>query len=129
MGRSVAETDGVRVTVHSRYVPERSRPREDYYFFAYKVRIENDGPETAQLISRHWVIANGDGHVEEVRGPGVVGETPRLEPGESFEYQSFCPLSTMQGTMRGTYEMRRPDGRSFDAEIAPFALELPVSLN
>ena len=85
-------TRGVRVQVQSAYVPERSSPRESHYFFAYRVRISNVGEETVQLVSRHWVITDGDGHVEHVQGPGVVGEQPVLEPGESFEYTSFCPL-------------------------------------
>ncbi len=129
MGRSIATTDGIKVEVTSRYVPERSAPPEDLYFFAYKVKVSNDGREAARLVNRHWIITDAEGEVEQVRGPGVVGEQPRLEPGESFEYTSGCPLPTPRGSMRGTYEMWRDDGRRFKAEIAPFALEMPHTLN
>ncbi|MBP7147617.1 MAG: Co2+/Mg2+ efflux protein ApaG [Acidobacteria bacterium] len=129
MSRSEAITDGIRVEVNSFYVPERSDPPRDLYYFAYKVVISNEGGRPAQLVTRHWVITDGNGDVEHVRGPGVVGEQPRLEPGESFEYTSACPLSTSQGSMRGTYQMVRDDGEPFEAEIAPFTLALPHSLN
>ena len=129
MGRSIATTDGIKVEVTSRYVPERSVPPEDLYFFAYKVKVSNDGREAARLVNRHWIITDARGEVEQVHGPGVVGEQPRLEPGESFEYTSGCPLPTPRGSMRGTYEMWRDDGRRFLAEIAPFALEMPLTLN
>ncbi|MCU0225099.1 MAG: Co2+/Mg2+ efflux protein ApaG [Acidobacteria bacterium] len=129
MGRSIATTDGIKVEVTSRYVPERSAPPEDLYFFAYKVKVSNDGREAARLVNRHWIITDAQGEVEQVHGPGVVGEQPRLEPGESFEYTSACPLSTPRGSMRGTYEMWRDDGRRFQAEIAPFALEMPHTIN
>jgi ApaG protein len=129
MGRSIATTDGIKVEVTSRYVPERSVPPEDLYFFAYKVKVSNDGREAARLVNRHWIITDARGEVEQVHGPGVVGEQPRLEPGESFEYTSGCPLPTPRGSMRGTYEMWRDDGRRFLAEIAPFALEMPHTLN
>jgi len=122
-------TRGVRVEVQSSYVPERSAPRDSRYFFAYKIRISNRSEETVQLLSRHWVITDGDGNVEHVRGPGVVGEQPVLEPGESFEYTSFCPLPTPIGSMHGTYQMVTPGGSSFDAEIAPFSLAVPHALN
>jgi ApaG protein len=129
MGRSIATTDGIKVEVTSRYLPERSAPPEDLYFFAYKVKVSNDGHEAARLVNRHWIITDARGEVEQVHGPGVVGEQPRLEPGESFEYTSGCPLPTPRGSMRGTYEMSRDDGRRFLAEIAPFALEMPLTLN
>ena len=89
----------------------------------------NEGAEPAQLRTRHWVITDGNGKVEEVRGPGVVGQQPYLKPGEEFEYTSGCVLQTSRGEMRGTYQMHRPDGSGFDATIAPFALALPYSLN
>ena len=129
MGRSETVTDGIRVRVQSFYVPERSAPQRNLYYFAYQIRISNEGPAPARLVSRHWVITDGNGAVEEVRGPGVVGESPRLERGETFEYTSACPLPTPLGSMHGRYHMIRDDGLSFDAEIAPFALELPHSLN
>lgn len=126
---SEAITQGIKVTVRSEYVPEQSSPKVHRYVFAYTVRIANNGPEAAQLKSRHWIITDGDGKVEEVRGPGVVGRQPTLRPGDEFEYTSGCVLNTPRGEMRGTYQMFRPDGSEFDAEIAPFALALPYSLN
>lgn len=111
------------------FVPERSAPREKHYFFAYHVRISNEGEETAQLVSRHWKITNADGEEQEVRGPGVVGETPVLTPGAAFEYTSYCPLTTAVGTMEGSYTMVTPEGSSFDAAIAPFTLAMPHALN
>jgi ApaG protein len=97
--------------------------------FAYTVTIANEGSAPAQLRSRHWLITDGTGRVEEVRGPGVVGQQPFLNPGDSFEYTSGCVLTTPRGEMRGTYQMHRPDGREFDARIAPFSLALPMTLN
>ena len=119
---SEAETQGIVVTVRARYVPEQSRPAQPMFFFAYRVAIENRGASPAQLVTRHWIIRDGRGREEHVRGPGVVGETPRLSPGERFEYTSFCPLPTPSGSMSGTYHMRRDDGETFDAEVAPFSL-------
>lgn len=126
---STAVTQGLRVTVRSRYLPEQSSPAERRYVFAYTVRIENEAGPRAQLRSRHWVITDGSGHVEEVRGPGVVGQQPQLAQGESFEYTSGCILKTGHGTMHGSYQMERDDGTTFDADIATFALALPTSLN
>lgn len=123
---SSALTDGIRVTVQSLYLPDQSMPENAQYVFAYTVAISNEGPATAQLRTRHWVITNGKGEIEEVAGDGVVGEQPRLAPGESFQYTSGCVLSTPVGTMHGTYQMARDDGGSFDAAIAPFALASPV---
>ena len=122
-------TNGIRVQVEARYLAEQSSPRDNHYLFAYRIRILNEGAETAQLISRRWVITDADGHVEHVHGPGVVGEQPVLEPGSSFEYTSFCPLRTSVGTMQGTYQMVRPNGDGFDAVIAPFTLATPNALN
>jgi ApaG protein len=126
---STAVTDGIRVVVKSAYVAEQSLPLAKRYMFAYTVRIVNEGAEPAQLRTRHWVITDGEGKVEEVRGPGVVGQEPHLKPGEHFEYTSGCVLQTPRGEMRGTYQMQRPGGRLFDAVIAPFLLALPHSLN
>ncbi len=117
------------MTVRAVYVPEQSSPRMHRYVFAYTVKIANDGEKPAQLRSRHWIITDGDGRVEEVKGPGVVGQQPLLNPGDQFEYTSGCVLTTPRGEMRGTYQMHRPDGSMFDAAIAPFALTLPYSLN
>ena len=122
-------TRGIRVKVRSTYVPERSVPQQKHYFFSYHIRISNEGRETAQLLSRHWIITDADGDVQEVRGPGVVGETPVLAPGQAFEYTSFCPLPTPVGTMQGTYSMVTADGETFDAAIAPFTLAMPYALN
>src|SRR5213592_4594096 len=122
-------TRGIRVEVESMYVEERSEPRENYYFFAYRVRISNVGQETAQLISREWIITDSDANVERVEGPGVVGEKPLLAPGEAFEYTSFCPLRTSVGSMQGAYFMRTLEGETFRAEIAPFTLAVPGGVN
>src|SRR5690606_21622215 len=102
---SLAVTRNIRVSVQARYVEQRSRPEDGLWFFAYHVELENLGDETVQLISRHWVITDGDARVEEVRGPGVVGEQPILEPGDTFQYTSACPLPTSFGTMHGSYQM------------------------
>jgi ApaG protein len=122
-------TEGIRVTVTSNYVPEQSAPSNKRYVFAYTVKIVNEGTEPAQLRTRHWIITDGNGKIEEVRGPGVVGQQPFLRPGEHFEYTSGCVLQTARGEMRGTYQMHRADGREFDAAIAPFVLALPFTLN
>jgi ApaG protein len=127
--QSEAVTKGVRVTVESQYLPEQSHPMSQRYVFAYTVRIANEGDQIVQLRSRHWVITHGDGHVEEVRGPGVVGEQPRLPPGHGFQYTSGCVLTTPRGTMHGSYQMEPESGEEFDVEIAEFALEMPFSLN
>lgn len=126
---STATTEGIKISVQAAYVPEQSSPRTQRYVFAYTVTIANEGDVPAQLRTRHWVITDGEGRVEEVRGPGVVGQQPYLNPGDQFEYTSGCVLTTPRGEMRGTYQMHRPDGREFDATIAPFALSLPYSLN
>ena len=126
---SEAITESIRVEVLSRYSAENSRPLEDNWVFQYTVRITNQGPETVQLISRHWIITDGSQNSEEVRGPGVVGEQPVLAPGESFQYSSWCPLKTPTGNMRGTYQMARASGDQFDIEIAPFALKARYAVN
>jgi ApaG protein len=119
---SEAITRGVRVRVESHYSADHSNPQRREWFFLYNVTITNEGSETVQLLNRHWVITDGYGNVEEVRGPGVVGKQPVLKSGESFEYTSGCPLTTPFGSMRGTYEMVIERGERFLAEIAPFAL-------
>jgi ApaG protein len=126
---SNAITAGIRVTVTSQYIAAQSSPSARRYVFSYTVRITNEGTNPAQLRTRHWIITDGNGKVEEVRGPGVVGQQPLLKPGEHFEYTSGCVLETPRGSMHGTYQMHSPDGRQFDAEIAPFTLALPYSLN
>lgn len=129
MFNSEALTRGVRVIVQSEYAPERSEPAKSQWFFLYTVTIANEGAETVQLLTRHWLITDGTGHVEEVRGPGVVGKQPTLKPGESFEYTSGCPLSTPFGVMEGTYQMVTESGDRFDAKIAPFTLSEPYTVH
>lgn len=129
MSTSEAVTRGVRVHVKSQFSPERSSPAARQWFFLYTVTITNEGTETVQLLTRHWIITDGDGQVEEVRGPGVVGQQPVLRPGESFTYTSGCPLSTAIGTMEGTYQMVTPEGDAFDAEIAAFILSEPYTVH
>ena len=120
---SEAVTNHIRVEVLSRHSPENSRPLLDEWVFEYTVRITNQGLETVQLLSRHWIITDALEHTREVKGPGVVGEQPVLAPGESFKYSSWCPLNTPMGIMRGTYQMAGADGNQFDIEIASFALK------
>ena len=126
---SEAVTQGIRVSVESRYAPEYSQPQRNQWFFLYTIQISNEGEEQVQLLSRHWIIRDATGRVEEVRGPGVVGETPVLEPGASFEYTSGCPLPTPFGSMRGSYQMVSGSGARFDAEIAEFQLREPGSIH
>lgn len=123
-------TRGVRIRVQPRYVPEQSEPAEGQYLFAYHITIRNEGEQTVQLLSRHWVITDGEGKTDEVRGPGVVGYQPILKPGEEFQYTSGCPLPTPVGTMHGEFNMVVQDsGEAFDARIAPFRLAVPRALN
>lgn len=128
MASSEAVTKGIRVRVTTQYDPSRSMPQLNRWFFLYTVQISNEGSETAQLLTRHWIITDATGHVEEVKGPGVVGEQPVLSPGQSFEYTSGCPLPTPFGSMRGTYQMVTTGGERFDADIAEFTLSEPTAL-
>jgi ApaG protein len=123
---STAVTHGIRVTVRSQYLADQSSPSDDRFVFAYTVKIANEGSRTAQLRTRHWIITDGRGVIEEVRGDGVVGEQPRLSPGESFQYTSGCVLQTPVGTMQGSYRFFCDDGSSFDAAIAAFSLASPA---
>lgn len=120
---SDATTQGVRVEVLAQHSPENSRPQNGEWVFQYTVRITNQSAETVQLISRHWIITDATDGTREVKGLGVVGQQPVLEPGESFKYSSWCPLETPVGMMHGTYQMVRENGEAFDIEIAPFALK------
>ena len=129
MFTSEAVTRGIRVAVLSEYAPERSRPAEQQWFFRYTITITNEGKDTVQLISRHWIITDADGRVEEVKGPGVVGQQPVLAPGESFTYSSGSSLSTAFGKMEGTYQMVSRAGDAFDATIAPFTLSEPYTVH
>ena len=122
-------TNGIRVQVTPKFLPERSSAKDNEFWFAYFIRISNDGPETAQLVSRHWVITNSEGEEEEVHGEGVVGEKPLLPPGASYDYNSFCHLKTPVGTMHGSYTMVTPSGDTFEARIAPFTLAIPNALH
>ena len=127
-----ATTRQISVTVSPTYLDDQSVPEQSHFVWAYHVVIENRGPETVQLRSRHWRITNARGEVREVRGAGVVGEQPRLEPGDVFEYTSGVPLTTPSGIMTGSYQMETRHGESFDVEIPAFSLDSPhqpVNLN
>jgi len=126
---SEAVTNNVRVEVQSTYAPEHSQPFQGEWFFHYTVRISNEGENTVQLLSRHWIVTETTGRVEEFKGSGVVGEQPVLHPGESFQYTSGCPLKSSSGVMRGTYQMVTEDGEHFDVEIAPFSLHEPYTVH
>jgi len=121
-------TNGIRVEVNPRFSPEHSDRRNSQWFFLYTIRISNEGGRAAQLLARHWIITDAYGHVEEVRGPGVVGKQPLLNPGEAFEYTSGCPLDTPFGTMEGSYKMIDSSGDHFDVAIPAFALREPNSM-
>ncbi len=121
----MATTRGIAVSVEPTYMESRSSPDRSEYFWAYRVIIENQGRETVQLLSRHWMISNSRGELTEVKGPGVVGEQPVLKPGESFEYTSGAPLDTPSGMMGGAYRMETESGERFDIEIPTFSLDLP----
>jgi ApaG protein len=120
-----AVTHGIRVRVTPQYLEEESDPDEDRYVWAYTIDILNEGRETVQLRTRHWRITDATGRTEEVRGPGVVGKTPVLEPGESFRYTSGCPLSTPSGIMVGSYQMTTEDGGRIEVAIPAFSLDSP----
>ncbi len=119
----------IDVKVQSRFLPEQSTPEDGRFVFAYTIRIQNAGAMPARLISRHWLITDDNGKVQEVRGEGVVGEQPWLRPGEEFEYTSGAVLETSLGTMQGSYQMLADDGTEFDASIAPFTLSVPRTLH
>jgi ApaG protein len=120
-----ALTSGVRVRVTPQFVEEQSAPEDRHYFWAYTVDIINERKDTVQLRSRYWRITDGRGKVEEVRGPGVVGQTPVLTPGDAFRYTSGCPLATPSGIMAGSYQMTTEAGELFSVEIPPFSLDSP----
>ncbi len=119
----------IDVEVEADYIPEQSLPEENRFVFAYTITIRNHGAHAAKLLSRHWLITDGDGHRQEVRGDGVVGEQPNLAPGESYRYTSGTVLDTPVGTMQGSYQMLADDGREFDAEIPVFTLAQPNTLH
>ena len=129
---SEAVTRSIRVSVETEYAPGRSNPAQSQWFFLYTIRLKNEGRETVQLMSRHWIITDAMGDVKEVRGPGVVGKQPVLEPGDTFEYTSGCELTTPFGSMRGTYQMVTVSDKSdkeghFDIQIPPFTLTEPYT--
>ncbi len=119
-------TKGIRVRVTPAYVEEQSQPDEGYFFWSYTVDITNDGPVTVQLKTREWLITDANGKRETVRGPGVIGQTPVLEPGQSFTYTSGCPLTTPSGIMVGSYQMQLPDGKMLNVAIPAFSLDSPT---
>lgn len=120
-----AVTRGIEVTVEPFYLDDRSNPGESRYFWGYRVTIDNQSDDFAQLISRYWHITDANGRVEEVRGAGVVGEQPELNPGDSYNYTSGCPLTTSSGVMMGHYTMRTEKGALFDVAIPAFSLDMP----
>ncbi|NIK89028.1 ApaG protein [Rhizomicrobium palustre] len=118
-------TRGVRVAVEPSYLEDQSDPDEGQFLWSYTVIIENNGSESVQLLSRYWHITDAVGHIQEVRGPGVVGAQPVIGPGQTFQYTSGCPLPTASGFMVGRYQMQSASGEAFEAEIPPFLLESP----
>ena len=120
-----ATTRNITVRVQPQFLAEQSDPVSDQYVWLYTINIENGGTEAVQLLNRHWIITNAVGHVEEVQGPGVIGEQPVLQPGDSFQYTSGCPLRTPSGMMVGTYEMVGPGDERFDIDIPAFSLDSP----
>jgi ApaG protein len=119
----------IDVSVTTRYLAAQSQPEQNRYAFSYTVTIVNNGELPAQLLSRHWVITDGDGHVQEVRGAGVIGQQPHIAPGASHTYSSGTVMATQVGTMQGSYQMLAEDGKRFDATIAPFRLAVPGALH
>jgi len=119
----------IRVEVRPEYAEEHSDAEQQHYVFIYHIAIKNEGAVGVQLISRHWIITDGDGRVQQVKGDGVVGEQPHLPPGSEHRYNSFCVLQSPIGCMQGSYQMLAADGTRFDAQIAPFSLAVPGSLN
>jgi ApaG protein len=124
----VATTRDIRVTVRPDYLEDQSAPNDNHFVWAYHVTIENLGRETVQLRSRHWRITDARGECHDVRGPGVIGEQPVLEPGDCFDYTSGTPLPTPSGIMAGTYQMENERGESFDIEVPAFSLDSPYQL-
>jgi ApaG protein len=124
-----ATTDGVVVRVSVSYLPEQSEPARGRWFWAYHIRIENEGERAVQLLTRHWVITDGRGARHSVEGEGVVGEQPLIEPGGSFDYVSGCPLATPSGAMQGSYRVVADDGDTFDVAIPRFVLLAPAVIN
>lgn len=129
METSEAITRGIRVQVRAEYAPGHSCPEQSKWYFIYTILIRNESDVPVKLVTRHWIITDATGHVQEVRGPGVVGQQPVLEPGEAFEYTSGCPLTNPYGSMRGSYQMVAAGGEAFDADIAEFKLRAPYTVH
>jgi ApaG protein len=119
----------IRIDVETRFLDDKSTPRENRYVFAYTINIRNEGSQAARLVARHWIITDANGKVQEVRGDGVVGEQPWMRPGDNFEYTSGAVLETAVGTMRGSYRMLADDGTWFEAPIAEFTLSIPRTIH
>jgi ApaG protein len=125
---SEAVTRGIRVTVRARFSEQNSDAQARQWVFLYTITVRNEGAPRVQLLTRHWIITDANGEIEEVKGPGVVGKQPILEPGHSFEYTSACPLKTPFGSMHGSYQMLGPGNETFDVQIAGFALRMPGTM-
>lgn len=123
------ERDSIEIKTACRFIPEQSDVEAERYVFAYHITIRNTGSVSAQLMSRHWIITDAEGAVQEVKGAGVVGQQPVLQPGEQFEYTSGCTIASPVGTMKGSYQMVTEDGTHFDAPIAEFTLAMPRTLH
>lgn len=126
---SESSSPKIRVDVETSYVEEQSDPRDKRFVFSYTITIRNEGPVSARLLTRHWIITDANGNVKEMRGDGVVGEQPYLKPGQGFRYSSGAIIETPVGTMQGSYQMLADDGQHFDAPIAPFRLAMPGVLH
>lgn len=126
---SICETQGVKIMARPSYLTEQSQPERNRWVWSYEITVANEGDEAVQLLDRHWVITDAQGEVDEVRGEGVIGQQPVIEPGRTFTYQSFCPLPTDYGFMRGSFGMVKSDGTRFEAAIAPFVLLTQAQLN
>lgn len=129
MGTQKTLAPRFEVTVKTMYVPAESKPDQGFHFFAYHIDIKNTGPVSAQLLNRHWVITDSYGQVEEVKGPGVVGQQPHIKPGETFTYESACPLNTPSGSMKGSFQMKTDQGDVFPIEVPEFFLVSPSALH
>ena len=121
-------TNGIRIQVESEFLEDESDLEASEFIFSYHITISNEGSDVVQLMTRHWIITDANGERKDVKGPGVVGYQPVLQPGQSFDYSSFCPLSTPVGSMHGSFQMVVEDGEDFDAMIDPFTLEVPGTL-
>jgi ApaG protein len=128
MTSSEAVTRGIRVSVRAQFSEQNSEPNSRQWVFLYTITIRNESPLRVQLLTRHWIITDANGEIEEVKGPGVVGKQPLLEPGQSFEYTSACPLKTPFGSMHGSYQMLGGGNETFDVQIAGFALRMPGTM-